>query len=118
MSGLQLLDDASTHRGAQLHCNFKPVRSPFRGRRVECDGAPKWAQNWAQREYSQTAVCAEALANCRRIKKKNGAPGEIRTPDLMLRRHSLYPAELRARSSRILRKNGRTVCECSGRESN
>ena len=26
-----------------------------------------------------------------------GAPGEIRTPDLMLRRHSLYPAELRAR---------------------
>ena len=27
-----------------------------------------------------------------------GAPGEIRTPDLMLRRHSLYPAELRARS--------------------
>ena len=27
----------------------------------------------------------------------NGAPGEIRTPDLMLRRHSLYPAELRAR---------------------
>ena len=32
---------------------------------------------------------------------KDGAPGEIRTPDLMLRRHSLYPAELRARSSRI-----------------
>jgi hypothetical protein len=27
-----------------------------------------------------------------------GAPGEIRTPDLMLRRHSLYPAELRART--------------------
>ena len=36
----------------------------------------------------------------RAIKQKhsrNGAPGEIRTPDLMLRRHSLYPAELRAR---------------------
>jgi hypothetical protein len=29
-------------------------------------------------------------------KEKDGAPGEIRTPDLMLRRHSLYPAELRA----------------------
>ena len=27
-----------------------------------------------------------------------GAPGEIRTPDLLLRRQSLYPAELRARS--------------------
>ena len=28
---------------------------------------------------------------------KNGAPGEIRTPDLLLRRQSLYPPELRAR---------------------
>src|SRR5216683_5776324 len=28
---------------------------------------------------------------------KSGAPGEIRTPDLLLRRQSLYPAELRAR---------------------
>ena len=31
----------------------------------------------------------------------DGAPGEIRTPDLMLRRHSLYPAELRAPSISI-----------------
>src|ERR1700678_1676537 len=30
-----------------------------------------------------------------------GAPGEIRTPDLTLRRRSLYPAELRARSFSI-----------------
>jgi hypothetical protein len=28
---------------------------------------------------------------------KIGAPGEIRTPDLLLRRQSLYPSELRAR---------------------
>jgi hypothetical protein len=27
-----------------------------------------------------------------------GAPGEIRTPDVLLRRQMLYPAELRARS--------------------
>ena len=27
-----------------------------------------------------------------------GAPGEIRTPDLLLRRQPLYPAELRART--------------------
>jgi hypothetical protein len=27
---------------------------------------------------------------------KNGAPGEIRTPDLMVRSHALYPTELRA----------------------
>src|ERR1700736_3544447 len=29
---------------------------------------------------------------------KTGAPGEIRTPDPLLRRQLLYPAELRARS--------------------
>src|SRR5580692_10288003 len=28
-----------------------------------------------------------------------GAPGEIRTPDLLLRRQPLYPAELRAHTS-------------------
>ena len=32
-----------------------------------------------------------------RAKKRDGAPGEIRTPDLQLRRLPLYPAELRAR---------------------
>src|SRR5271170_3030191 len=31
--------------------------------------------------------------------KQNGAPGEIRTPDLQLRRLPLYPAELRAHAS-------------------
>jgi hypothetical protein len=31
----------------------------------------------------------------------NGAPGEIRTPDLLLRRQSLYPSELRAHSSSL-----------------
>ena len=33
--------------------------------------------------------------------KNSGAPGEIRTPDLLLRRQSLYPAELRAHPSRV-----------------
>ena len=31
-----------------------------------------------------------------RTKGKNGAPGEIRTPDLLVRSQTLYPAELRA----------------------
>ena len=34
----------------------------------------------------------------------NGAPGEIRTPDLQLRRLPLYPAELRARDSSVHRE--------------
>jgi hypothetical protein len=33
---------------------------------------------------------------------KSGAPGEIRTPDLLLRRQSLYPAELRARTDKLV----------------
>src|SRR5580692_8496604 len=33
----------------------------------------------------------------RRKAGENGAPGEIRTPDPLLRRQMLYPAELRAR---------------------
>src|ERR1035438_4636084 len=39
--------------------------------------------------------------NLLRSKKNCGAPGEIRTPDLLLRRQSLYPAELRARSLKL-----------------
>ena len=31
-----------------------------------------------------------------------GAPGEIRTPDQVVRSHLLYPAELRVRSERLL----------------
>src|SRR5205807_2885768 len=37
----------------------------------------------------------------RSLEEESGAPGEIRTPDLLLRRQSLYPAELRARSNSI-----------------
>ena len=34
----------------------------------------------------------------KRLQENYGAPGEIRTPDLLLRRQPLYPAELRART--------------------
>jgi hypothetical protein len=43
-----------------------------------------------EREYLK---CGSAFGNG---KTGNGAPGEIRTPDLLLRRQPLYPAELRA----------------------
>src|ERR1035438_832626 len=44
---------------------------------------------------------AGATPKALREKRLDGAPGEIRTPDLTLRRRSLYPAELRARSTSI-----------------
>jgi hypothetical protein len=31
--------------------------------------------------------------------RKNGASGEARTPDLVLRRHTLYPSELQTRGA-------------------
>ena len=37
------------------------------------------------------------LAACRVDSEINGAPGEIRTPDLLVRSQTLYPTELRAR---------------------
>src|SRR5947209_18917994 len=44
-------------------------------------------------ECLQNGVCLE----------KSGAPGEIRTPDVLLRRQMLYPAELRARGESAMR---------------
>src|SRR5438445_12665397 len=47
-------------------------------------------------------MCAKLKGSLRIVffawKRASGAPGEIRTPDLLLRRQSLYPAELRART--------------------
>jgi hypothetical protein len=34
--------------------------------------------------------------------KRNGAPGEIRTPDLLVRSQALYPTELRAQAKQRL----------------
>jgi hypothetical protein len=39
-----------------------------------------------------------------KTKRNYGAPGEIRTHDLLLRRQTLYPAELRAHVSTFYRK--------------
>ena len=36
---------------------------------------------------------------------KSGAPGEIRTPDQLVRSQLLYPAELRARGEKYIRLN-------------
>ncbi len=39
--------------------------------------------------------------------KLNGAPGEIRTPDPLVRSQVLYPAELRAQTDIILENSHR-----------
>ena len=47
-------------------------------------------------EKTSGSGSTEKPRKLRREGGKSGAPGEIRTPDLTLRRRSLYPAELRA----------------------
>ena len=42
----------------------------------------------------------QALWDSKASQTKYGAPGEIRTPDLMVRSHALYPTELRARAGK------------------
>ena len=43
-------------------------------------------------------------------KKGNGAPGEIRTPDPLLRRQTLYPTELRARRAQLIHCTALAAC--------
>jgi hypothetical protein len=42
----------------------------------------------------------------KRLRKESGAPGEIRTPGLLLRRQPLYPAELRAHTTWVVYTGG------------
>ena len=52
---------------------------------------------------SEAGACWQNPERSRGIRGESGAPGEIRTPDLQLRRLPLYPAELRARCSSLHR---------------
>jgi hypothetical protein len=44
-----------------------------------------------------------------------GAPGEIRTPDLLVRSQALYPTELRARRVCINARAGRVIAPVTGK---
>src|ERR1039458_2240976 len=51
------------------------------------------------------------------MKRKSNAPGEIRTPDLLVRSQTLYPAELRAHSQAVTRCNAKIVSQLRNRRS-
>jgi hypothetical protein len=80
------LDDLS--RFAYKRLSHEPTieeRKKFLGR-VTCSRHPETKRVRNESERSNFVI------------RSSGAPGEIRTPDLLLRRQSLYPAELRARA--------------------
>ena len=61
-----------------------------------------WAQKWAQsRAVFDRGICGHPC-NCLEWTRLGGAPGLIRTGDLLLRRQTLYPAELRVHVNPIL----------------
>ncbi len=74
------------------------------------------ADRLQRRGGATSAVCARKSAGGSRPNRdphflgpgfdrcKDGAPGEIRTPDLRFRRPTLYPAELRAQSDVVYRR--------------
>src|SRR5581483_3805714 len=59
-------------------------------------------------------MCSMEGISFRTGNELSGAPGEIRTPDLLLRRQSLYPAELRARSRCFQFTCGPGADQCGG----
>src|SRR5271157_640696 len=74
----------------------------FIPRRTQCSRPYRgWVDtNRARGEVKQSAD-DRSSRNLLTSKKNSGAPGEIRTPDLLLRRQSLYPTELRARYPKL-----------------
>jgi hypothetical protein len=74
---------------------------------------------WAGGAHSKTtlifrvAAPSEGVSKGRRVWIGNGAAGEIRTPDLVLRRHALYPSELQPRTCIYIMHFGLRASLCS-----
>ena len=79
------------------------MRKNIQARRPDCDKKPP-----RRRPFSSCVVkpCRSKRKGCRSTLRKSGAPGEIRTPDHQVRSLVLYPAELRARRSGIIKGRG------------
>ena len=71
---------------APLHAGEPPSRK-----------APANGSRRRRRTQRHHEACSPATAACTR-QREDGTPGVIRTPDPLLRRQVLYPAELRAHS--------------------
>src|ERR1700730_6686461 len=93
--------DTRPNRWTQLSIYFCALRSSVERCSVVGTGTARWAQFWAQARNGRGGICPSGAANILRSWKINGAPGGIRTPDLLVRSQTLYPAELRAHSSKI-----------------
>ena len=65
-------------------------------------GGKEWAYFWAYRAKRSSGEHARFRAKNLTLRGLAGAPGETRTPDLLVRSQPLYPPELRARDGNNL----------------
>ena len=63
---------------------------------VRCTWKPQHAPKHAQAAKKPPELISQMASKLFDLFGVTGAPGEIRTPDLLIRSQSLYPAELRA----------------------
>ena len=71
-------------------------------------------QNRRQANKAKLSLIANIYLTCFTLCYLSGAPGEIRTPDLLIRSQSLYPAELRAHTTRLQVEAGEPLSEYQG----
>ncbi len=81
-------DDVAMRRGRRAD-------PPGHRHAAPCDGSPACEARYGKKQKAGESAFA-GLLRC------SGAPGEIRTPDHQVRSLVLYPAELRARSWKIM----------------
>jgi hypothetical protein len=85
----------TTEKGKRRKANRE--RHTKKGRRRTANGERQRREEKGKRQTANGGVANDRVNGGDPGGKKNGAPGEIRTPDPLLRRQLLYPAELRAR---------------------
>ena len=93
--------DAGLSGGPPRHEHHQALRSPATAYNSRCDGEGVANGGHTSGHNAKRAAVA-AQAEPRRNELINGglggAPGETRTPDLLVRSQPLYPPELRART--------------------
>jgi hypothetical protein len=81
---------------------------------VRCTWKPQHAPKHAQAAKKPPELISQMASKLFDLFGVTGAPGEIRTPDLLIRSQSLYPAELRAHTCG-LKRNHRQIIRDWGR---
>ena len=99
-SGARERDSTERSEGAWAFAESKAQRSPLKkSRGGDKPTQKKTYKNMVQISFAKMFLYAFLWFLMSVPGQKSGAPGGIRTHDLLLRRQALYPAELRVRKA-------------------